>query len=361
MAYTLEQLLGHVYLTGLIENVKTGIPDVLPKEFGAIRKETIKDMGRYTRVAGTRRVAKRIEYGAATRKTELKNIGTFDVKLATFGEHIQLDLETYMSLRAYDAYQVQNLGMQELDRQALQFKTRFDNAEIAMLYSMLALGAIYFNAAGDLLPSSSGAALTINYSLSANHQNQLNGIIGASWATAGTDIITDILQIRDQALFDTGYELGCAFYGRNIPAYFAANTTMKEYLARHQGFRDRLVQTNEIPDGLLGIDRWVRVSAAFFEDADGTNQTFFGGDTVVFTPPIDSSWFEWMDGEILVPSTINPMASLSAAANSFERKKKTAMWSLPTMNPVGAELHAKTVTLPILKFPDAIFVADVTP
>ena len=70
MAYTIDQLLGYVYLTGLVEAVKTGIPNVLPPQFWSIKKQTLKNMGRYTRVAGTRRTARRIEYSSATRKRE---------------------------------------------------------------------------------------------------------------------------------------------------------------------------------------------------------------------------------------------------------------------------------------------------
>lgn len=365
MAYTLEQLLGYVYLTGLVEAVKTGIPNVLPPQFWSIKKQTLKNMGRYTRVQGTRRTARRIEYSAATRKRELKEVGIFDVKLNTAGEHIALDLETYMSLRAYDSYQVQNLGMQELDRQAVQFKTLFDNLDVAMVYSMLANGAIWFDANGNLLPSSSGAAVTINYGISGNHQNQLNGIITVSWANASADIPQNLLAIKDQSIFDTGYELGCAFYGRQIPSIFANNALMVEYLARYPAFRDHFLQTNEIPDGLFGL-KWIRVSSAFYDSsvagtapASQTTSTFFGTDVIVFTPPVEEFWYENMEGQIMVPTTFNPFANLQGAANSYDIRNKRGMWAIPTMNPISAELHSKMVNLPILKFPDAIFQADV--
>jgi hypothetical protein len=368
MAFSLEQLLGYVYLTGLIEAIKTGIPDLLPAEFKTIKKDTLKDMGRYTRVAGTRRTARRIEYGAPTRKRTLKEVGIFDVKLNTAGENIQLDLETFMALRAYDSYQVQNLGMQELERQALQFRTLFDNLDLAMTYSMLANGAIWFDGSGNLLPSSAGAVITISYGMNPNHQNQANGILTLGWQNAGADIPTMILALKDQALFDTGYELGCSFYGRSIPSYFANNALMVEYLARNQRFRDHFLETNEIPDGLFGL-KWYRVSAAFYDSSlDGTTQglgtnqiisTFFSTSAVVLTPPVEQAWYENMHGQIMVPTTFNPFTSLQGAAGSFDIKTKMGMWAVPTFNPIAAEMHVKMVNLPILKFPDSIFELNV--
>ncbi len=337
--------------------MKTGIPNVLPSEFLSIKKETLRDQGRYTRVTGTRRTARRAEYGSASRRTALKEIGVFDVKLNFAFEHISLDLLTYMSLRAYDAYQVQNMGMQELDRQALQFRTRFDNLDVAMIYSMLANGKIWFDSGGELLPSSSGAAVTVDYGISANHQNQLNGLLGTSWDDPSADIPGMILAIKDQSLFDTGYELEYAFYGRNTPSRFANNAAMQQYLARWPHFRDHFLSTNEIPDGLFGL-KWVRASAAFFADQNDTNQTFFDVDAVVFTPPIESFWYENMIGSYLVPTTFNPLATLQATAGSFEHKHGHFMYGLPVLNPISAELHAGNVSLPIIKIPDCLYQAD---
>ena len=37
MSKTLDQLLGYVYLTGIMQRIKTGIPDVLPSAFSRFR------------------------------------------------------------------------------------------------------------------------------------------------------------------------------------------------------------------------------------------------------------------------------------------------------------------------------------
>ena len=43
MAKSLESILGHVFLTGLVEQVKTGIPKVLPDAFWSTKKDVLGD------------------------------------------------------------------------------------------------------------------------------------------------------------------------------------------------------------------------------------------------------------------------------------------------------------------------------
>ncbi|MDE2097153.1 MAG: hypothetical protein KGL39_07895 [Patescibacteria group bacterium] len=358
---TIQQILGWVYLTGIVEAIKTGIPDVLPPEFYTIKKDTLMDQGRYTRVEGTRQTARRVNYGAPAIQRSLVNIGSYDVKLLHSYEFITLDVKTYQSLRAYDNYNVQNMGMQEIDRQALQFRAYFDNLEKACLYSMLGSGQIYFDSSGNLLPTSSGAALTVDYGLSSAHQNQLNGIISASWASPTTDIPTQIRYIQKQSAKDTGYVLENGFYGINIPSYFAVNSFAQPFLARSPVMREKFLDTGEIPDGLFGVRKWVPVYTAFYSDANGNQQEFFNVDGITFTPAVDSVWYEMMVGTYPVPTSFQPMANLQAAVNSFEIVQGLFSYGIPVHNPMTAEVFYGHTFLPVCKFPDAMYIADTTP
>lgn len=361
MAKTIEQILGYVYLTGLVEAVKTGIPDVLPPEFASITKDTLADQGRYTRVTGTRRTSRQVHYGAPSLNTGLRDIGSFDVKLIHSYENIMLDVKTYQSLRNYDDYNVQNMGIQEVNRQAFQQRARIDNLQKAAIYSMLANGAIYFDGDGNLLPSSSGAVITVDYNVPANNKNQLNGIIGASWATVTTDIVTDLLQIKEQSVQLTGYQVQLAFYGQNLPAYFAANTSyVQPFLARSPNMREKFLDTGEVPDGLFGF-KWMPVHLSFFEDQDGTVREFFGGDAVTFTPAIDMTWYELMLGTYPVPTSFNPFNTLQASMGSFNIQRGIFSYSVPVSDPMTAKLFYGHTFLPVLKNPDIIFIADTTP
>lgn len=345
----------------MVEAVKTGIPDVLPTEFATVTKDTLSDQGRYTRVTGTRQTSRRVEYGSPSLNTGLRDIGSFDVKLLHTYENIQLDVKTYQSLRNYDDYNVQNMGIAEVDRQAFQQRARIDNLQKATIYSMLANGAIYFDGSGNLLPSSSGAVVTVDYNVAANNKNQLNGIIGTSWATATTDIPTDLRQIKETAAQLTGYQVTLAFYGQNLPSYFAANTTyVQPFLARSPNMREKFLDTGEVPDGLFGF-KWIPVHITFYEDQDGTVQEFFGGDDVTFTPAIDATWYELMLGTYPVPTSFNPFNTLQASMGSFTIQKGIFSYAVPVSDPMTAKLFYGNTFLPIIKNPDVIFIADTTP
>lgn len=360
MAKTLQQILGYVYLTGLVEDIKTGVPDILPPAFWNLKTETLGDQGRYTRYAGTRQTARRVEYGSSSRKRQLSAIGSFDVKLNHLFEHIDLDVKLYQSLRAYNDYKVQRMGMEEVERQAFQFRALFDNTRRSMVYSMLSKGAIYWDSDGNLLPSSSGASLTIDYGLGANNQNQLNGIIGTSWATASADIVGDLRQIKQASMQLTGYEPKYAFYGIDIPKYLSENTTVQAYLSRNPQTHQKWLDTGEIPDGLFGYT-WVPAYMAFYQDDTGTNQTWWAADKITFCPEPDNMLYELMEGTYPVPKSFMPMATLQNTIDSFDLRTGMFGYGLPIQDPMTARLYFGDTSLPIWKIPDALYIADVAP
>jgi hypothetical protein len=362
MANGLETLLGHVYLSGMVEDVKTGIPQVVPDAFWSVTTTADKDSGRYTRMSGSRKTLPRIAYGATPPRVDLEPIGVFDVKLATVGGHIAMDPKDYMALREWTAYAKQNRGKAEIERQVQQFAVKRDNTRVAMVHSMLSKGAIYFDSAGNLLPSSSGASLTIDYGISANNQNQLNSIITASWATTSTNIPLQLENLHERAAQLTGYEVTHAFYGAKIPGYLSSNDYAKEWLVRNQQMRDQWLNSpSTIPDGLFGIKKWIPVNRAFFVDQDGSTQTWFGDDAITFTPDIGMDVYEWMKGTYLVPTSFQPTDSMQSAMASYAERVGDWGYAVPTANRLSAELHMGMVGLPVWKVPDAIFIADATP
>lgn len=361
---TIEQLLGYVYLTGLIQAIKTGIPKVLPEGFWTISSDTLADQGRYTRVTGTRKLARRVEYGAPALRRELKDIGVFDVKLIHLFEHLDIDVKTYQSLRNYTDYNVQRMGQQELDRQAMEFRTLFDNAGVAAVHSMLAKGKIWFDSKGNVLPTATGAATTIDFGVKAAHQGQLNNgvetIIAASWAVATTDIPLHLRKIRQRGLEETGYEPTTCYYGINMPGYLQTNNFVKDWFVRYPAMRDKFMDTNEIPDGMIGW-KWVPAYKTFFNDQNDATQRFFGVDDAVFTPDLDMSWYEFMRGTYPCPKRYGVSPDLQGAVGQFEIVTDMFGYGVPTFNPMAAQFFAGRTFLPVLKNPDVIFQADVTP
>lgn len=360
MAYSLEQLFSQVYLTGTIQAVKTGIPDKLPPAFSSIKRQTVGDSGRYSQFRGVRKAARRVSYGAAALARELRPAEIKDVKLLHTLEQIQVNPLTLQNLRRFDSYEFQNMGKEEVARQQAEFKVYFDNLRLATTYSMLAKGAIYFNDDGNLLPTSSGAELTVSYQISANNQNQLNGLITASWATANTDIPLQLRNLRKRSAQQTGYELKYAFYGSNVPSYLSNNNYVLDYLARAPAMNAKFLSNGEVPDGLFGFT-WVPVYEAFFEDSSSTNQEIFGADTVVFTPEINPEVYELLEGTYAVPSSLNVAGDMAAAMRNMRSVQGVFSYAAVTHNPPGVAMYMGDTFLPVWKVPDALYIADVTP
>jgi hypothetical protein len=360
MSKTLEQILGYVYLTGVIQRIQSGIPDVLPSAFNTVKKQILGNQGRYTQTFGTRKTSRRVEYGAPAVAQALLGIESKDVKLLHTLEMITMDPLLLQMLRSYDSYDLQKMGIDELNRQQLEFKQRFDNLRLSTVYSMLSNGAIYFDRLGNLLPTSSGAYVTVDYGINANNKNQLNGIISASWANANTDIPSQLRALKLRAAQLTGYPLKYAFYGKNIPSYLTQNNYVLDYLARNPPVAQKFLDQAELPDNLFGYT-WVPVYTAFFEDADGTNQTFFGDDKVVFCPEVNTVTYELMEGSYQVPSSFNATQNMASALGSMKTVHGQFSYGVPVHNPPTVQMFFGDTFLPIWKIPDALFTADVTP
>lgn len=358
MAKSLAEILGYVPLTGLIEEIKTGIPDVLPPEFRTITKNVDGDAGRYTLMEGTRQTAKRVEYDAPARRRNLRTIGSKDVKLWHSFETIQFPVSDYVNLRAYDDYKRQEMGRAEVDRQIYQFRVVFDNAELAMTYSMLANGAIYFDANGNLLHATASGP-DIDYAVPAANKNQVGGLI-TSWATASTDIGGQIRGLRKLAVQRTGYPLTDVYYGQNIPSYLSKNETLQPYWARSPEFREQYLKTNEIPNGFLGLN-WHPVYESFFVDYSDTVREFFGVDACVFTPQLDVTWYEQMVGSKPVPTTFQPIENMGSLGEGAKLATGKFAYGVPIHDPVTVQIFAGDTRLPVLKINNVIYIVDVTP
>ena len=359
MAKSLEQILGYEAMLGLVEAVKAGVPDVIPPSFMAPRRSFPNERGKYVKVNGTRETAQLVQYASPSVRRGLDGVSTVAVTIPTFYEHILHEPEALANITNYDNPNQQRLGEQEINRQTGLFFQRFQNVRLSMFYSALSLGHIYFDSEGNLLASSSNAVTDIDFGVSSDHKDQLGGIIGDSWATASTDIIGDMEAIKIQAVEDTGYQLAHAFYGTNILKYFLTNTLLKELINRNPGYQ-QAAAAGEIPQGFLGL-QWHPAYTAMYKDADGTYQKWFGADTIVFTPEPSADWFEWLEGGYSVPTSINVSANIAEALSQVQQVTGFFTWCELSSDPLTIKQYGRDMALPVLKVPDAIFIADVTP
>ena len=367
MSQTIQDVLGGQNLTGLIQGVKAGLTHQLPPGFLNITRNVEGDTATYRRVEGIRQTARLAAYGAPSQRRSLAGITEVPVKLLHSHEHVIHAASVLENLQRFDSPNHQQLGRDEVARQTQSFRRLFENLRVASVCSMLSSGRICFDAQGNLLPTSSGAAVTVDYGVPADHQNQIGGIIDAGWSAADTDIISQVIAIKAKAARDTGYPIRHAFYGRNIPGYIAGNSDARNLISGNPALSHAMASTGDVPGGFLDI-QWHPAYDALYLDADGNVQTFFGDDTIVFTPEPSADWYEMLQGSYAIPSGVaglsghepdaadgvSALASLASAYGLFS-------YSVLMTDPVAIKQVAGDTFLPTLKVPASIFIADVTP
>lgn len=359
MAKSLKQLLGYDYLTSIITSPEGGVPKIWPEQFFTLTKPCMGNQTSWGVVANTRQNSSAVNYGSASRKRDKTGLQTKSAKLLHSFEHHDHDMNTLVLLQDETNPNMRAMGAKYVEGQAAEFRRRFDNLRVSAVNSMLRYWQIYLDGSGNILPSSSGAVTTIDFGQSANNQNQLNGIIAASWAVAGTDILGHLAALRVQSV-KNGKPLKYAYYGSAIPGYFTGNTNIKELMKSDSALTSSLRQ-NKIPAG-FGMDglEWRPMDTAFFVDADGTSRDWFAADNIVFMPEITRDIYEMQEGEYLVPKDTGATSSdAAAAAKGLTRVTGMASWAQQIGDPVAIRQWGVDTFLPTPYDLTSFFTADV--
>ena len=358
MAKSLQQIIGFKNLTGLITSKAGGVPTAqLPPAFLSFTKPVEGNSGEYTKVEGTRRTARIVHYGSPSQRRELKGVTTMKVGLMHSFEHIIHSSAVLSQLRQFDNPAVQRRGEAVVAIETANFMRLFSNLRISAVYSALAQGAIYFDAQGNLLAGAGGAKQTVDFAVPAINKNQLNGILAASWATAGTDIVGQITNLKVAAVKATGYPLRHAFYGKKVLEHLVSNTALSTLIAGNPGYSASFLG-QEIPAGFLGLT-WHPIYEAFYEDNDGNVNEWFDGDQVVFTPDPSPEWWEVLEGSFEIPTDIGGVtANANDALGTLSTVYGPFSYATILDDPVGIKHMAGDTFLPVLKVPGAIYIAD---
>ncbi len=358
MSKSLQEILGYLTLTGTIQ-ATTPVPNPFPPALFKETKKCIGPKGRYTRVTAERRPSRLSKYGAASREADLRDVGEVDAKLLHTIEGQPLDPLIMTQLRSKNAYE-QDIAIDEVKRQVMEFKRKFDVLEIIAVAQVLRNGILYWDAKGNILPTSAGAKESHDFQLNADNKNQLNGIITQSWANPSTDIPLQLRNLRKRSRRLTGQKLKYAFYGENVPSYLTTNSFVLDFMARNDKMNPEWLADGEIPSNLFGFT-WVPVYEAFYEDTAGVNQDLWDADAVVFAPEISEEWWDWLVGSYEVPTTLTIHTDATAAMQSLTTVFGKFAYGTVTVDPIGVKTIQGNTFLPALKLPDAIFSADVTP
>ncbi len=363
---TLQDVLGGPNLCGVIQATATGVPNAFPPAFYQVDKTVDRDTGQYTRVTGTRTVARMAAYGSPSQQRNLKGVEAVPVKLIHTVESILLPVADYMNLLSYDDSSAQTRGLQEVTRQVRAFRTNFDNLRVAALTQMLFQGAIYSDGHGNLLPNATGAQTVAGFNVPAGNLGQLDPlnqgvpVLDVSWDNAASDIDRQLLNLRQIATRLSGYPLRYAFYGKNVPTYLTNNAKLQNYFVRNAGDDTSYLSSAEVPSPLLGFT-WAPAYDAYFEDANGHLQSLVGDDQVAFTPDPSPDWIGWLEGTYPVPTSVGTVSGDAAMTlrNSVTTAAGLFAYGVLSTDPVTVKMVAGDTFLPVLKVPKAIFIATV--
>ena len=357
MSVDVNSVLSGEYLTGVIRDL-VGVPDdILPPAFTTASKRISGDSGTYIRVNGTARVAQAVQYGAPSKTMLQENTSKVPITLIHSFHHQSVKMATLIKLKNPEQ-NIFDQGKWEVDHQAAAFKKKFTGLRISSIYSMLATGKIYFDIDGNLLPSSSTAAMTVDFGVPAGNQDTIGGIIAAKWSTAGTDIIGQMKALKTYARKLTGYRLTTAFYGSGVPGYIAGNTVLANLIKNNAAFSVPM-SAGEIPSGLLGIKNWIPFNEAYFVDSGNTSRDWIAADDIVFTPDVSPDWYECTEGSYLAPNSISLSQDGPSVLGNFTEMFGQFGYATVETDPPGFKQLAGDTFLPVLKVPKAIFRAGV--
>ncbi len=361
---SLKDVLGAPQLCGMYETVKTGIPNVFPSGFYATDQEVAADTGSYLQVQGQRQVARIVAYGSPSVARQQKGVTEIPVKLMHSCENLTIPYTKLMGLIRPDSAGsnliIDEKGVQEISRQVRNAVKTVDNLTVSMLTQLFFLGNNYFDASGNLLPSSAGAKTTSPSAIDTGNIGNLTSVLSgaAVWTNASADIPDQMMQLDQTAIRATGYELKYAFYGKNIPKYLTSNTKMASYLSRNAKKNDDYLSTGRITE--LANLTWLPAYHGFYEDQNGTNQALVGDNQICFTPEPSQDWLGWINGGYPVPNSIDVAHDGVEMLSNVSVVHGKFMYAQVTADPVTIKLVYGTTTLPTIRVPKAVYTIDVS-
>jgi len=193
------------------------------------------------------------------------------VKLIHAAENQVYKQAILQNLQGFAGVAPQRMAVDEITRQTVEFKRRFQNLHIAAVYSMLANGKIWMKSDGTFCSAARGAGVTIDFAVPTG-QNGAGSVVipgGSSWASASNPIVQQVNGLKRLAIQTTGYPLKNAYYGRKIPDYLLTNNETSNLIIRNPAYNARFLDTGTIPNGFLDLN-WIPMQDAFAEDNTGT-------------------------------------------------------------------------------------------
>lgn len=365
-----EQLFAGRNLTARVQGIKSGLKLSIPPELLVPTDDVIGNVAEWFEFDGNRDMATIVAQDSPAKRVGHQGARKRTAMLLRSFESQAFSANKLQNLMSVEGDMRDQLGAQYVNRQTQWFKQRLINLRQACAASMLFRFSLHFNESGQLLASSSGATVSVTPAIPAGQLNSLDilgggAIIGASWATSSTDILTHIENIKDQMFQLGGWEITEAYYGKNIPKYIAANDFAKTYIDQTPALAtQRYENGNAVPQGFQGLN-WHKVSATGYLDASGAWVKPLGDDEIVFAPAPSSEWWGWFRGTEIVPNgTVAAQGNVQDAVAMLSNTSQVLgefSYAAMNHNPLSIEQYVGDNFLPVIRATKAVCKADVTP
>lgn len=358
----LVDVLSYVPLTESVQTVKPKLPRP-PEVFFTTTEDVPGTKARLIEFGAQRKSARISPAGSPPKVREKISLNDKALVLLSSAEEMEYSEELINVFMNWDSYTPQQqFAARQVLYQGEAFADLFDNLETACCQATLANGVLYFDGDGNLLPSSSGAVITVDQGVPANNKGQLNSLLTGSFADASFDIITFIEQkLKPRALQDTNYPIRTAIYGANIPGYLANNNFTKLAWAYQNDYANYYMTQGGIKPGFLGLN-WIPASEWYWQDQNGGTQVTFPADQITFMPQVDRSTWTWYRGSTQIQTQWGPLASAMAALKTAsEIYGRWRMAWVPPASTFKIIDSAGTKFLPRMKVPGAVYFLDTTP
>jgi hypothetical protein len=365
---TLDEILSGRNLTKMVQEVKSGlklaIPDAMLTPTDTVSGNTFE----YLKVDGNRDLARLVARDAPARRVGQQGVSRQVATLLDSRESQAFSGNSLLNMINMEVpAQKQRMGEQEVMRQTVWFKKRQINLMQTLAQMMLFQFKIHADKDGNILPSSSGAYVTVDAGVPSGQTGQLDilgggAIIGASWATSSTDILGHLESIKEQMFTLGGWEIKNAFYGKNIPKYVFANDVAKNWINQNQQLSAAAFRANAVPEGFQDLNWHEAGSNVGWFSANGTFNKFVGDDEIVFTPEVSDDWWRMVHGSNAI--AMGPVRRGGEAGDmlaDIEEVFGPYSYAEILSNPTRIEQFTGVTFLPLVTATKAVCRCDVTP
>jgi len=360
---SITDILSYVPLTEAVQTIKGGLPRVLPDVFWDLSEDLPGTKGRLIEYQGQRQVARVTPAGAPPRPVQQLPLDDKALIMLSSDEEITFAEELQNVLMKWEQYEPQqNWAERQLAYQGEAFRMKFENLETAAVLQTVANGTLYFDADGNLLPTSSGAVLSVPQGVPTNNTGTLNGLLTGSFATSTFDIIGFLTQkLKPRALTDTNYPTRTAIYGANIPGYMANNQYVQRAWAFQQEYASYYQNTGDIKEGFCGF-KWIPAAEAYYVDQNQNSQLIFPPDQITFMPEITKAVWTFYRGSTQVPTQFGAiMPTAEATLKSFSEIFGRYRYAyVPVNNTFKIVEVGGTKFLPRMKVPGSTYLLNTT-